>query len=295
MSTTPPDPSPQGVWAHLRGLPRVWQVLLGGSALIFVLGIGATLTGAGGLAPKDSIRAGEGLGAGSTCQEYLDASVDERKAFWVDAFAGRSLTDDQAAFLANDEVLSDLAIAAGGAQIACTIDTGFLKIGDNQLRYEYQSDDAGDVSTEAESTVADPSATAAAPEPPAEADSVPPAPSSGQQDQAYRVRDGNTACVVYQGFNSDGHAVKCGRRGSSEGLVLPSAGASRATEWQWPDESLFVVVAAGQTLYLRGGSARLQGDDSDLRCEFDGDEVRCDNGDGYAIAVSRSGSTRIAP
>jgi hypothetical protein len=117
--------------------------------------------------------------------------------------------------------------------------------------------------------------------------------------EGYRAPDNQVGCVMYQGFNDDGNAVKCGRRGSSKGLLLPPAGAARTQKWRWPARQLgdlFFTATYGQTLYLYGGTAKLQGDDSVLRCRFRrGNGVRCDNGDGYAIEVSRRGSRRINP
>jgi hypothetical protein len=41
--------------------------------------------------------------------------------------------------------------------------------------------------------------------------------------EGYRSADSRVGCVMYQGFNADGNAVKCGRRGSSRGLLLTGA------------------------------------------------------------------------
>jgi len=68
--------------------------------------------------------------------------------------------------------------------------------------------------------------------------------------------------------------------------------------WRWPATALgklFFSVVPGQTLYLYGGTAKLQGDDSVLRCRFTRSSVRCTNRDGYAIAVGRSGTRSIEP
>jgi hypothetical protein len=123
--------------------------------------------------------------------------------------------------------------------------------------------------------------------------------SAARPVEGYRSPDSRVACVLYQGFNADGNAVKCGRRGSNEGLLLPSAGAARSVKWSWPAKqlgSLLFKARYNQTLYLYGGTAKLEGDASVLRCVFKkGTGVRCTNGDGYGIAVSRTGAHRVAP
>lgn len=128
---------------------------------------------------------------------------------------------------------------------------------------------------------------------------VVPAASAATPVEGYRAPDNRVGCVMYQGFNEDGNAVKCGRRGSSKGLLLPSAGSARKQKWRWPARQLgdlFFTATYGQTLYLYGGTAKLQGDDTVLRCTFRrGRGVRCDNGDGYGIEVTRSGNRRISP
>ncbi len=98
-----------------------------------------------------------------------------------------------------------------------------------------------------------------------------PAASAATPVEGYRAPDNRVGCVMYQGYNDNGNAVKCGRRGSSNGLLLPSAGAARKQKWRWPARQLgdlFFTATYGQTLYLYGGTAKLEGDDSILRCEF---------------------------
>ena len=121
---------------------------------------------------------------------------------------------------------------------------------------------------------------------------------AAQPVEGYRTRDGRVACVMYQQFSAAGNAVKCGRRGYSRGLLLTSTGAARRAMWRWPATALgklFFSVVPGQTLYLYGGTAKVQGDDSVLRCRFTRSSVRCTNRDGYAIAVGRSGTRSIEP
>ena len=119
---------------------------------------------------------------------------------------------------------------------------------------------------------------------------------AAQPVEGYRSADNRVGCVMYQGFNAHGNAVKCGRRGSSRGLLLTGDGAARRASWQWPATqlgSLFFRTRPGQTLYLTGGTAKLQGDENTLRCTFARSSVRCLNASGNGIAVSRSGTRRI--
>ena len=125
-------------------------------------------------------------------------------------------------------------------------------------------------------------------------------PVEGYHDAGNRV-----GCVMYQNFNSDGNAVKCGRRGGRRGLLLRSAGPSRKLPWRWPARTLersFFTATYGQTLYLYGGTAKLEGDSSTLRCTFHRrPAVRgalhqrrrlCNRGNAYAGASDRAVSLR---
>jgi hypothetical protein len=122
-----------------------------------------------------------------------------------------------------------------------------------------------------------------------------PSARAAQPVEGYRSADNRVGCVMYQGFNADGNAVKCGRRGSSRGLLLTGDGAARRASWRWPAKqlgSLFFRTRPGQTLYLTGGTAKVQGDESTLRCTFSRSSVQCLNASGDGIAVSRSGARR---
>jgi hypothetical protein len=121
---------------------------------------------------------------------------------------------------------------------------------------------------------------------------------AAQPVEGYRTADGRIGCVMYQGFNSAGNAVKCGRRGSSRGLLLASDGSARSAAWRWPARSLgslFFRTTPGQTLYLYGGTAKVEGDDSNLRCSFTRASVRCLNGGGAGLTVTATGARRIQP
>jgi hypothetical protein len=122
-----------------------------------------------------------------------------------------------------------------------------------------------------------------------------PSARAAQPVEGYRSADNRVGCVMYQGFNADGNAVKCGRRGSSRALLLTGDGAARRASWRWPAKqlgSLFFRARPGQTLYLTGGTAKLQGDVNTLRCTFARSSVQCLNASGDGIAVSRSGTRR---
>jgi hypothetical protein len=93
---------------------------------------------------------------------------------------------------------------------------------------------------------------------------------------------------MYQGFDSHGNAVKCGRHGSARGVLLTAAGPARKQKWSWPARSLgssFFKARWNQTLYLYGGTAKLVGDDSTLRCL---------NRDGYGLSVSGAGAKALS-
>jgi hypothetical protein len=119
-------------------------------------------------------------------------------------------------------------------------------------------------------------------------------PVEGYHDPGNRV-----GCVMYQGYDRHGNAVKCGRNGGSRGLLLRSVGTARSKPWSWPAETLgnlFFTAKYGQTLYLYGGTAKLQGDDSILRCTFKkrpSVRVRCVNREGFGIQVTRGRVRRI--
>lgn len=121
-------------------------------------------------------------------------------------------------------------------------------------------------------------------------------PVEGYHDAGDRV-----GCVMYQGFDRNGNAVKCGGRDGSRGLLLRSAGAASSRPWSWPARSLgsvFFTATFGQTLYLLGGTAKLDGDESDLRCTFKrlpSVRVKCLNGDQRGIVVTRTRLRRIGP
>jgi hypothetical protein len=120
-------------------------------------------------------------------------------------------------------------------------------------------------------------------------------PVEGYHDAGDRV-----GCVMYQGFDRHGNAVKCGFNGGDDGLLLRSAGAARTKPWSWPARSLgnlFFTTNYGQTLYLVGGTAKLDGTRRDLRCTFKkrpSVRVKCFNGDGDGIVVTRRSVRRIS-
>src|SRR4051795_4772290 len=123
-----------------------------------------------------------------------------------------------------------------------------------------------------------------------------PAAVAAQPVEGYRSADNRVGCVMFQGFNADGNAVKCGRRGSTRGLLLTGDGAARRATWRWPARqlgSLFFRARPGQTLYLVGGTAKVQGDTHTLRCTFTRRSVTCFNATGDGVSVTRAGTRRI--
>jgi hypothetical protein len=121
-------------------------------------------------------------------------------------------------------------------------------------------------------------------------------PVEGYHDPGNRI-----GCVMFQAYDSHGNAVKCGRKGKPGGLLLTSAGRAHRDSWSWPARRLgqvFFPVTYGTTYYLYGGTAKSQGDASILRCVFRREpsvRVRCTNGDGYGIRVTRTSLRRLAP
>ena len=120
--------------------------------------------------------------------------------------------------------------------------------------------------------------------------------------EGYHSRGNHVACVLLLRYNRDGNAVRCGRRGSSQGRLVTWHGASRQIKWHWPTKKSlhnnFYTAPVGQTLYLTGGTAKLTGTDRMLRCLYTGrDHVRCINGDGYGVEVTRTAvhAVRISP
>jgi hypothetical protein len=124
---------------------------------------------------------------------------------------------------------------------------------------------------------------------------------AAQPVEGYRDPGKRIGCVMYQFYDSHGNAVRCGAKGKSSGLLLRSAGAASKASWSWPSKSLgqlFFTVSYGRTYYLVGGTAKLDGSSSDLRCVWKRSpsvRVRCTNGDGYAIEITRTRARRIAP
>ena len=117
--------------------------------------------------------------------------------------------------------------------------------------------------------------------------------------EGYHDRGDRVGCVMYQEYDRHGNAVKCGRDGGERGLLLRSKGAAGFKAWSWPARTLgdlFFTARYGQTLYLYGGTAKLEGDDSILRCRFKkrpSVRVRCLNGDGFGLLVTRNRLRRV--
>jgi hypothetical protein len=115
--------------------------------------------------------------------------------------------------------------------------------------------------------------------------------------EAYRSPDNRVACVMVLNYDSAGNAARCGHKGSTRGLLLSSRGTARAVRWRWPDaKKLFSFTSAplGRTLYLVGGTAKLNGNRHELRCTFTGrSHVRCLNGQGHGLDVTGRAVKRV--
>jgi hypothetical protein len=115
--------------------------------------------------------------------------------------------------------------------------------------------------------------------------------------EGYHSPDNRVACVMVLNYDAHGNAARCGRKGSSKGLLLASAGAARPAKWRWPDARKlysFTPAPLGRTLYLVGGTAKLKGNRSELRCTFTGSShVRCLNGQGHGLDVTRHAVKRV--
>jgi hypothetical protein len=108
--------------------------------------------------------------------------------------------------------------------------------------------------------------------------------------EAYHSPDSRVACVMVLHYDAAGNAVRCGRKGSGQGLLLASNGTARAAKWRWPNAKRlysFTAAPTGRTLYLVGGTAKLKGTRHQLRCTFTGrGHVRCVNGQGHGLDVT---------
>jgi hypothetical protein len=113
--------------------------------------------------------------------------------------------------------------------------------------------------------------------------------------EGYHSPANHVACVLLLRYNRDGNAVRCGRRGSGTGVLLTWRGAARKVKWRWPTRlPEFYKAPVGRTLYLIGGTAKIQGDRTMLRCTFTGrDHVRCLNRDGGGLDVTRTAARTL--
>jgi hypothetical protein len=108
--------------------------------------------------------------------------------------------------------------------------------------------------------------------------------------EAYHSPDNRVACVMILRYDKAGNAVRCGRKGSRRGLLLATDGAAKSVKWRWPDAHKlfsFTVAPPGKTLYLVGGTAKLDGNRHMLRCTFSGrSHARCLNAAGRGLDVT---------
>ncbi len=112
--------------------------------------------------------------------------------------------------------------------------------------------------------------------------------------EGYHDPGNRIGCVLIQGYDSHGNAVRCGAKGRSRGLLLTNDGSARRASWRWPASklgTLFFTAGYNTTYYLVGGTAKLDGGRSDLRCTFrrrPSVRVVCKNGDGRGIVVTKT-------
>jgi hypothetical protein len=115
--------------------------------------------------------------------------------------------------------------------------------------------------------------------------------------EGYHSPDNRVACVMVLHYDAAGNAVRCGRKGSGKGLLLPSDGPAKAAKWRWPDAHKlfsFTLAPPGRTLYLVGGTAKIKGNARELRCTFTGaGHVRCLNGQGHGLDVTKRAVKRV--
>jgi hypothetical protein len=108
--------------------------------------------------------------------------------------------------------------------------------------------------------------------------------------EAYHSPDNRVACVMVLRYDKAGNAVRCGHKGSRRGLLLATRGAAKPVKWHWPDAHKlfsFTVAPPGKTLYLVGGTAKLEGNAHMLRCTFNGrSHARCLNAAGRGLDVT---------
>lgn len=106
--------------------------------------------------------------------------------------------------------------------------------------------------------------------------------------EGYKSPNGKVACVYLRGYDANGSAVRCGKKGSSRGRLLTNKGAAKSVAWSWPAKQLgssFFTAPTGKYLYLVGGTAKLTGDSKTLRCKFTTSSVRCLNGAQKSLSV----------
>jgi hypothetical protein len=117
--------------------------------------------------------------------------------------------------------------------------------------------------------------------------------------EGYRSPDGHVGCVLLQDYNKAGNAVTCGTRDGVRGVLVPSSGRARATSWRWPATTLgesFLTATWNRTLFLTGGTAKLTGSATTLRCAFTRPTtVTCLNRTGHGLVVTPEHIATVAP
>jgi hypothetical protein len=66
--------------------------------------------------------------------------------------------------------------------------------------------------------------------------------------EGYRGADNRVGCVMYQGLNADGNAVKTAAAGHPAGCCSPANGARRRASWRRPARQLGTPSSTGASI-----------------------------------------------
>ena len=117
--------------------------------------------------------------------------------------------------------------------------------------------------------------------------------------EGYRSPDGRIGCTLLQQYDASGNAVACGTRSGTRGVLLATSGRARATSWSWPATTLgesFLTATWNRTLFLSGGTAKLTGSSTTLRCTFTRPTtVTCLNRTGHGLVVTPKHLATVQP
>lgn len=142
--------------------------------------------------------------------------------------------------------------------------------------------DSGGISSSTEA----PSAVTSPEEPPTAAPSSPDTSSAGfDVVDSFTTPSGRSSCQLLQATDGT-NAVQCGRSAGTVAYRLATSGEASRVPWTPPADDV-PAAAYDQTLYMRGGTPKLDGSPTDLRCVVHEDTgVECVNSDGHGFRVS---------